>query len=271
MNENNFDPFNEDQSGRIDLSKESTPPPPPPPPVSDAYPPQYQQWQQEQQQWQAQQNQSQPYQSQPYAQPQPQQQSQPLYQDFGRGESLKQSGSVPPVYERDMQQYYQQQQGAYPPPPAYQQPPQGYGQPYPDQYQQYQTYGGQNPYAGYPQQGTGLATASLVIGILSILGAVLTACIPIPLLFLPVVGIVLGIVHKSKHIPEGRGKSTAGIITSAIGLILPILMWVIIIAMLPQMMEYVKETDPETYQQIYDQYGDQLPQFFSVLFSVFLK
>lgn len=117
-------------------------------------------------------------------------------------------------------------------------------------------------YQPYPRpQSTGMATASLVLGIISICTGILDFII-YPLFLLPIIGIILGVVHKSKHIPAGRGTSTAGIITSVIGLILPILLIVILIMLMPQMLAYIKEMSPEQYQEFYDLYHDQFPQWF---------
>ena len=122
-----------------------------------------------------------------------------------------------------------------------------------------------NPQAGYQPyprpQSTGMATASLVLGIISICTGILDFVF-YPLFLLPIIGIILGIVHKSKHIPAGKGLSTAGIITSVIGLILPILFIVIVIMLMPQMLSYIREVSPEQYQEFYDLYHDDFPQWF---------
>ncbi len=130
--------------------------------------------------------------------------------------------------------------------------------------QQYAQYG-QNAYAGYNGiPDTKLATASLVIGIISLLVWPFMFVFP-PLFVLPIVGLILGIVHKSKHIPEGKGTSTAGIVLSSISLALPIIAIILIIALLPQMLEWLKTNSPEQYQQMYEQYHDQLPYLFNCL------
>ena len=130
--------------------------------------------------------------------------------------------------------------------------------------QQYAQYG-QNAYAGYSGiPDTKLATASLVIGIISLIAWPFMFVFP-PLFVLPIVGLILGIVHKSKHIPEGKGTSTAGIVLSSISLALPVIAIIIIIAMLPQMLEWLKTNSPEQYQQMYEQYHDQLPYLFNCL------
>jgi Interferon-induced transmembrane protein. len=100
-----------------------------------------------------------------------------------------------PDYQQQayQQQAYQQQ--------AYQQ------QPYQQQPYQQQAY--QQPY-GAAVPGNGKATASLVLGILSLI---------LPGLPLGIIGIVLG-VQARNAMPEGtpdRGKATAGLVCSIIG------------------------------------------------------
>jgi hypothetical protein len=100
----------------------------------------------------------------------------------------------------------------------------------------------------YPQDyPTGMATASLVIGIISFLIGLFIFALPIPLLILPIIGIILGCVYKSKHYPVGKGSSTAGIVLSALTVVFVILGYVLIVAFLPQMLEYLEMTDPAMY------------------------
>ncbi|MCW2603773.1 MAG: conserved rane protein of unknown function [Pseudonocardiales bacterium] len=124
------------------------------------------------------------------------------------------------------------------------QPPQGQPDPYgqnPNPYGQNPNPYGQNPYAqpqppnpygapGYPQQyappyfpptpaRNGLATAAMVLGIISIPGA-LFSFFDLPI---AIVGLILGIValKKSKALHGiGHGAALAGVITSIIGLVL---------------------------------------------------
>ena len=133
-------------------------------------------------------------------------------------------------------------------------PPQ-YGMPY-------------NPYS--PQnQSTGMAVASLVLGILSIVLSLFMFSFP-PLFLLPIIGLVLGIVFKSKHLPVGKGLSTAGIITSVLGLILPIVLVIIVAVLLVThgdiFMQQLKIQSPEEYEYLYELYGDQFPQWFEGMF-----
>ena len=72
-------------------------------------------------------------------------------------------------------------------------------------------------------QGNGLAVASLVLGILSILFAWIPIIGMIAWILAPI-GLVLGLVGLSK--PSGRGMAIAGSICSGIGLLI-CLLWVI--------------------------------------------
>ena len=106
------------------------------------------------------------------------------------------ASQIPQQPDYQQQQAYQQQ--------AYQQQPyqqQAYQQPYQQAYQQ--------PY-GAAVPGNGKATASLVLGILSLILCGLP---------LGIIGIVLG-VQARNAMPEGtpgRGKATAGLVCSIIG------------------------------------------------------
>lgn len=152
--------------------------------------------------------------------------------------------------------------------------PNGYNQNYNNGYNpngynpNYQQYGYQNPYAGYGQKSTkGLATASMICGIVSVVLFIFDFVFPL-FFAVPIVGLVLGIVHKTKNSPEGRGMSTAGIILSVIGLVLPIALIVVSVAMLPSMLEYMEQNYPDMYEQFYDQYSEQMPQYFSSAFAM---
>jgi hypothetical protein len=119
-------------------------------------------------------------------------------------------------------------------------------------------FGGVNgePYKYYP---TGFATASLVIGIISVVLAMPFAVLPFMLL-LPIVGLILGIVYKTKHYPVGRGLSTAGIVLCSVGIALSLLMLIGIIfigiAGSAYMSEYGSEYySPEQIQRIIEEYS----------------
>ncbi len=144
-------------------------------------------------------------------------------------------------------------------------PPQGY---YANQ-----GYGYNAPYQ-QPQQSTGMAVASLVLGILSICTGLFMFNVPF-LFLLPIIGIILGIVFKCKKLPVGKGMSTAGIITSSIGLAIPLALLAFVIVMLlthgAELMQYLKEISPDQYEQLYEIYGDQFPQWFDAAVSFLLK
>ncbi len=179
------------------------------------------------------------------AQPQQQQYQQPYQQNYNYNQqNLNQQGYVPPQHG-------------------------GYG------YQQYM------PYPQQPSQG--MAVASLVIGIVSILLAAVTAFLPF-LAILPIIGIILGAVHKSKHLPIGKGMSTAGIITSIAGLVLPIVFFILFIvllfsfgndptfsSMMRESIDMIKETSPEEYELLYEAYSDIFPGWFSEGFRFIFK
>lgn len=175
-------------------------------------------------------------------------------------------GAVPYTYDPYNQQQAQQGQQPYDP---YSQSP-NYAQ-----YVQNQ-YGG-GVYAVPQKAPEGMATASLVMGILSIVSFITVYLPPV----FAILGIVFGCVHKSKHYPNGNGKATAGIVCSVIGL----LMIVGIIALglslisnpeiMSQYMDILKEQDPELYDQMYDMYYEQFPQWFEsiklALSALFIK
>lgn len=207
----------------------------------------------------------------PYAEQQDpyNQQSQNPYNQQPQDPYSQQPQQNPYQQQQQPQNPYQQQQNPYNQPqnPYNQQPQNPYNQqPQNPYYQQPQAYGG---YQLYPQrQSTGMAMASLVLGIISIVGAPFSMFI-IPLI-IPLIGLILGIVYKTKHYSVGRGLSTAGIITSAIGLVLPFVLIVVMIAAMPAMIEYIRQTSPEEYKQLYDMYSEQFPQWFSEA-AIFIK
>ena len=151
----------------------------------------------------------------------------------------------------------------------YSQPGAVYGQP---------AYGA--PYQPYQNQSTGMAVASLVLGIISIVFSLLVFTAPF-LIIVPIIGLILGIVFKSKHLPVGKGLSTAGIITSVCGIILPILILILVMVLMmnhsldgfmSDMLRQIKATDPELYQEYYDMLGESFPEWFDgILFVLGLK
>ncbi len=137
---------------------------------------------------------------------------------------------------------------------------QGYVPPQQDGY-------GYQPYMPYPQQPSqGMAIASLVIGIVSIVFALLIASVPF-LIIAPIIGIILGALHKGKHLPVGKGISTAGIITSIVSIVLVILIYVgcflLVIFCMDEMIDFIRQTSPEDYEMLYELYGEQFPEWFS--------
>lgn len=203
----------------------------------------------------------------PYAQQNNQQQDfNPYAQQDGNPYNQQPQQNANP-YNQPAQNPYNQQQSANPYQNPYSQrniPPQGYPQ----------GYGAMAPM--YQQPSTGMATASLVLGIISIVLGIPMLMLP-PLFILPIIGLILGIVFKTKHLPVGKGLSTAGIITSSLGIVLPIVFIVIVVVFMlanpdfmRQYMNQLKELSPEQYQQFYDQLHDQFPEWFeSVLYFIF--
>ncbi len=128
--------------------------------------------------------------------------------------------------------------------------------------------------APYQQQSTGMAVASLVLGIISICTGLFMFSFPF-LFLMPIIGIILGIVFKCKKLPVGKGMSTAGIITSAIGLAIPIALLAFVVGMLltngAELMQYLKQISPDQYEQLYEIYGDQFPQWFDAAVSFLIK
>lgn len=127
------------------------------------------------------------------------------------------ASNVEPQTQSQPQQPYQAQ-------PVYQtnqttQPQGSYQQQYQQNYgqQQYQNY-------GQPQNGRGLAIASMVLGIVSCVFCwVWYIVIPAG-----VVGLILGIVFKKKG--GQSGMATAGVICSIVGLALVVLLYVLVFA-----------------------------------------
>ena len=117
---------------------------------------------------------------------------------------------------------YQQPYGSQ---PYNNQQPYSTQQPYNGQ-QQYQTYNQPNNYysaAEEPQKASGLAIASMVCGILSIV----LCCVWYLSAILAIAAIVMGIINNVKKM-GGKGMAIAGIVTGACGLLLAIA-WIIII------------------------------------------
>jgi len=78
----------------------------------------------------------------------------------------------------------------------------------------------QNPYQP-PRESTGLSVASLVLGILSMLGF-------FAIILVPLAGVITGHLGLRRE-PQSRGLAIAGLITSWIGLVLAIVVYAVAI------------------------------------------
>ena len=200
----------------------------------------------------------------PYAQHDNQQQDFNPYAQQGGNPYNQQSQQNVNPYNQPAPNPYNQQQNANP----YQQNPY-----YQQNQQNFNPYAQQGMQPLYQQTSTGMATASLVLGIISIVMGI--PMMALPFLFLvPVIGLILGIVFKTKRLPVGKGLSTAGIITSSIGIVLPIVavvgfsVW--LVANGPEFMAYLKENYPTYYDLFYSEFYDTFPEWFeSVLYFIF--
>ncbi|MGN1416505.1 MAG: DUF4190 domain-containing protein [Oscillospiraceae bacterium] len=139
---------------------------------------------------------------------------------------------------------------------------------------QYNQYGGyQDPYF-QRQPSQGMAIGSLVCGIVGLSAGILGWVFPL-LFFVPLVGLILGIVFKVKYPGYAKGISTAGIVLNSIGIALPFIFIIVAVASLPQLMEWMQQVDPEAYEELYEEYADELPGMFSAAFaavrSLFIK
>ncbi len=141
-----------------------------------------------------------------------------------------------------------------------------YKQPIPQNIQ----YGGLYLDANGMPYKTGLATASLVLGIISL---VLTFSFLIfipPLGILPILGIIFGCIYKGKKQPVGKGTSTAGIICSAVSLVITVGFLAIcvyaVMNCMPELMEYLKAMDPDIYEQYYNMFYNTYPEWFGGIF-----
>ncbi|MBQ8787885.1 MAG: DUF4190 domain-containing protein [Oscillospiraceae bacterium] len=119
-----------------------------------------------------------------------------------------------------------------------------------------------------------MAVASLVLGIISIVFSYFTAMLPF-LFIVPIIGIVLGALHKSKHLPVGKRLSTAGIVTSIVGIVLTLLIYVLCVVLvvffMEDMIDFIRQTSPEDYEMLYEMYGEQFPEWFAEAFKFFVR
>ena len=131
---------------------------------------------------------------------------------------------------------------------------------------QYNQYGGyQDPYF-QRQPSQGMAVGSLVCGIVGLSAGILGWVFPL-LFFVPLVGLILGIVFKVKYPGFAKGISTAGIVLNAIGIALPFIFIIVAVASLPEIMDWMQQVDPEAYEELYEEYADELPGMFSAAFA----
>ena len=240
------------------------------------------------------------------AQPQDQQPTDPYNQPYTNAQQPTDPYNQP--YTSNQQNTYSQpyannQQNPYSQPYANQQNTQNntqsanfdpYKQPGFDPYKQPYNNGynnGYNPYGQNPAMvngayPTGLAIASLVIGIISILSVLFMFAFP-PLFILPIIGIILGAVYKSKHYPVAKGVSTAGIITSAASLVLAVVILIVAVVFIVNLMysddgsgmrtfmQMLKDYSPEVYEEYYKQFYSDFPEWFDgiscVIKNLFIK
>lgn len=160
------------------------------------------------------------------------------------------------------------QQGQVPP----QQIPPQYDPRYNPQYNPQSHYQQYVPYQQEPS--IGMAVASLVLGIVSIVFSYFIAALPV-LYVLPIIGIILGVLFKKKNMPAGKGLANAGIITSAVAIGLTIIFYLFAIYIIqnymPEIMAYMKQVSPEDYQLFYDMFAEYYPEWFEGLIRFIRK
>ncbi len=131
--------------------------------------------------------------------------------------------------------------------PTYQQP-----SPFPNAPQQYPYP--QAPLVNQPVPGKGLGIASLILGILSVLGG----CFLGFNLLLPITGLVLGIVgiSQSKKVRMNNGMAVAGLVCSIVALLLNIVISIILVIIVVEetgSIEYVFEALPYLFEEILEE------------------
>lgn len=147
---------------------------------------------------------------------------------------------------------------------------------------QYNAPQGYNNFGGYAvpvdnrNVPTGMATASMVLGIISFCLTLFIAALP-PLIIAPILSLVLGIVFKTKKLPAGKGASTAGIVLSSICLffVIIILIFIAVIALNPEIMrtgmQQIYDIDPNLYQTYKDMWYETYPQWFDGIGALFSR
>ena len=116
-----------------------------------------------------------------------------------------------------------------------------------DQYNQapsdpYGQPGGYDPYNTTPvPQSNGMAVGSLVLGILSIVGC----CFWYVAVVLAIIGLILGVMAKKKN---PSGMATAGIILSAIDLVISIALGILVLVKGEDLMEWANQMQEQANQ-----------------------
>ncbi len=159
-----------------------------------------------------------PFNQQPAPQPTPQPTPQQGYAQQPYGAQPQQQGYAQPPYGAQPQQPAPQQGYAQPPYGAQTQQPYG-AQPYNRQPVQYNQYNNQPPVDPEEKKAKNFGTASLVLGIVSLFCCGLFASVP---------GLIFGILSIRKK-KENNGLAIAGIILSAIGIVVTIVATIIIV------------------------------------------
>jgi hypothetical protein len=78
--------------------------------------------------------------------------------------------------------------------------------------------------------------------------------LPIPFAIMPIIGLILGIVYKSKKYPVAKGVSTAGIILNSIALVITIVGIILSAFFLVGMAEAFENYDYGDYSDYSDYY-----------------
>ncbi len=137
-------------------------------------------------------------------------------------------------------------------PPSYQTANQG-------QYNSYEAYSQANPYNAAPQNtdaSKGFQIASLVLGIVSLV----CCCCGLFSLIAAALGLVFGIIglNKAKLSSSPSGMAIGGIITSAIGLVLTVVAWVMSAAFANSAYyeDFMAEFEQGFYEGFYEEYYD---------------
>lgn len=176
-------------------------------------------------------------------QPQPpygQQPQSPYGQPYGQQPQPPYGQQPQPPYGQPYGQQPQPPYGQQPQPPYGQQPQPPYGQQPQPPFDPNQPYG-QQPNSGQQPQNKGLAIASMVLGIVSLVSCCLNDFF---MLARAVVGLILGIIYRSKY--GKSGMATAGIVCSAIALGLAVLLIIFGIVLIT----WLSENYPQYFEEL---------------------